>query len=163
MSSAVKAKPATTAQRSAAALEQASSILGLEDGKRLSAALAIAAVDRLQIDPSLKEYVCTLYEQLAPKKASASKGKSKAEDIHLVPVKPMEGREFDPSAPVDPYLLLELYGPEQLALALSRYTAPRLREGVKAVQARHPGTKPAGTGKQPMIDYIVTILLPLQL
>ena len=163
MSSAVKSKPATTAQRSAAALEQASAILGLADGKRLSAALTIAAADRLQIDSSLKEYICTLYEQLAPNRAAPAKGKSKGEDIQLVPVKSMEGRDFDPSAPVDPYLLLELYGPDQLGLALSRYTSPRLREGVKAVQARHPGTKPGGTGKQAMIDYIVTILLPLQL
>ncbi|HEX2347982.1 MAG TPA: hypothetical protein VHI51_06040, partial [Ktedonobacterales bacterium] len=106
-----------------------------------------------------------VYEDLAPKRGSDARRKGKASDldIDLKPIKSMEGRFRDPAAPVDPYFLLELYGPDQLALALSRYTAPRLREGVKAVQARHPGTKPAGTGKQPMIDYIVTILLPLQL
>ncbi len=162
MSSAVKSKPATAAQRSAAAVEQALGILGFEDSKRLSAALTIAATDRLLNDPSLKEYIRTLYEELAPKRVAATKP-PKSTDVELKPVKSMEGRFRDPSAPVDPYFLLELYGPDQLKLALSRYTAPRLREGVKAVQARHPGTKPEGAGKQALIDYIVTILLPLQL
>ena len=131
--------------------------------KRLSVALTIVAVDRLRNDASLMEHIRAVYEDLAPKRPATAKRQKRADDIHLTPVKSMEGRPFDPSAPIDPYFLLELYGPEQLALALSRYTAPRLREGVKAVQARHPGTKPEGAGKQALIDYIVTILLPLQL
>lgn len=168
MSSAVKSKPATVAQRSAEALQRASEILGIEDTKRLGAALTIAAVDRLQEDASLIEYIRLVYEDLAPKRVVATKGqkvqkKATEPEIELKPVKSMEGRLYDPSAPIDPYFLLELYGPDQLALALSRYTAPRLREGVKAVQARHPGTRPGGTGKLALIDYIVTILLPLQL
>jgi hypothetical protein len=165
MSSAVQSKPATATQRSAAAVEHATEIFKLEDAKRLSAALIIAAVDGLPNDTSLMERVRTIYEDLAPKRVSAAKGKIKASDldIELKPVKSMEGRFRDPSAPVDPYFLLELYGPDQLALALSRYTAPRLREGVKAVQARHPGTKPGGTGKQALIDYVVTSLVPVQL
>ena len=165
MSSAVKPKPATAAQRSATAVKQASEMLALEDAKRLSSALIVAAVDWLPHDASLVERIRTVYEDLAPKRGSAARGRSKASDldIDLKPIKSMEGRFRDPTAPVDPYFLLELYGPDQLALALSRYTAPRLRAGVKTVQARHPGTKPGGAGKQAMIDYIVTILLPLQL
>jgi hypothetical protein len=133
----------------------------LEDAKRLSAALIIAAVDRLPNDLALMERVRTIYEELAPRRVSAAKGKTRASDldIELKPIKSMDGRLRDPAAPVDPYFLLELYGPDQLALALGRYTAPRLREGVKAVQARLPGTKPGGTGKQALIDFIVTSLL----
>lgn len=167
MSSAVKSKAVTMAQRSAEAVQRASEILGVDDTKRLGAALTIAVAERLHDDHVLLECIRSIYEDLAPKRVSNSKGQKKRTapepEAELIPVKSMEGQPYDPSAPIDPYFLLELYGPGQLNLALSRYTAPRLREGVKAVQARHPGTKPGGTGKQALIDYITAILLPLQM
>ncbi|HEX8995192.1 MAG TPA: hypothetical protein VF812_04115 [Ktedonobacterales bacterium] len=164
MPNAVKSKPATASQRSAGAIQQASEYLELEDAKRLGAALTIAAAETLRTYPQLADMVRRVYEELQPPKktTSGNRGK-KAPEVELIPVKSMEGQFRDPSAPLDPYFLLELYGPKQLPLALDRYTATRLREGVKTVQARHPGTKPAGTAKQALIDYIVTVLLPLQL
>lgn len=164
MSSAVKPKVATAAQRAAAAAQQASEYLGLDDVKRLNAALVIAAADMLRNYGPLADTVRTAYEQLKPRRATTSGGRgAKKPEVELIPVKSMEGQFRDPSAPLDPYFLLELYGPHQLALALERYTATRLREGVKTVQAHHQGTRPSGTGKQALIDYIVTVLLPLQM
>ncbi len=159
MSSVMTSKPATAAQRATAALQQVSETLNLGDTKRLGAALTIAAAELLRGYSPLADMVCAVYDELAPPKKTTSGGrKAKEPKVELVPVKSMEGRFYDPFAPLDPYFLLEFYGPSQLALALNEYKVPRLREGVKAVQARHPGTKPTGTGKQAIIDYIVTRL-----
>lgn len=35
----------------------------------------------------------------------------RAFNIDLVPIRRIEGREIDPAAPLDPYFLLDLYGP----------------------------------------------------
>ena len=165
MSSAVTPKPLTTTQRAAAAVQQAAEELGLVDVKRLSLALTIAAAESLRGRDALAERVRSVYDDLAPRRATTRGGRKKslAAEDDLIPVKVAEGHYIDPAAPPDPYFLLDLYGPEQLARALGRYTTPRLRLAVKAVQARHPGIKPGGTDKQALIDYIVTILLPLQL
>ena len=79
-----------------------------------------------------------------------------AANMPLTPRPEATGTSYfrDPTAPVDPYFLKRLYGDAQLRVALSRYTGPRLAEAVRAVQARHAGTKPAGRSRAEMIAYI---------
>lgn len=157
MSTAVRTKPPTVAQRASAAAQQAADMLELADLKRLSAALTMAAAEGVQRNPSFAAHVRTLYEELAPRRAAqrASRTKPVAPDVELVPIKSMEGRQFDPVAPPDPYFLFEFYGMSQLPLALQRYTVPRLQKAVKLVREHNPGTKPKGTSRQALIDYIV--------
>lgn len=154
MSSAVRQKQLTVAQRAAEAINQTLEALGLEDTKRLSAALTIAAAEGVRKNPAFASHVRFLYEDMAPKRATPKRVKVAA-DVELIPVKQVEG-VLNPAAAPDPYFLLELYGAHQLRLALQRYTATRLKEAVVLVQERHPGTKPKGRAtKETMIDYIV--------
>jgi hypothetical protein len=153
MSSTIKSKPLTIAQRSAAAAQQAAEILGADDLKRVGVALAEAALEGMRRNPSFAAHVRQLYESMAPRRAITEPKRSKSR-VELVPIRQLDV-EINPAAPPDPYLLLELYGPEQLPRALEPYSAPRLRETVKHLQTRHPGTKPQGTTKQAVIDYIV--------
>jgi hypothetical protein len=154
------------AQRTADATQSVAAFLGLDDLKRLGAALAEAAAEGVHRNPSFAAHVRALYEQMAPPKparpaqAGARKGaRSKVvePDVELVPVNYEAARDFviDPSAPPDPYFLLDFYGAHQLALALQRYTATPLRAAVNMVKERNPRTKPGGTSKQALIDYIV--------
>jgi hypothetical protein len=153
MSTAIRSKPLTIAQRSAAAAQQASEILGTDDLKRVGAALAEAALEGMRRNPSFAAHVRQLYESMAPPRAITEPKRTKSR-VELVPIRQLNV-EINPAAPPDPYLLLELYGPEQLPLALEPYSTPRLRETVKRLQTRFPGTKPQGATKQAVIDYIV--------
>lgn len=166
MSSAVKTKPETPTQRAASAVKRMAETLQLEDSKRLSFALTIAAAEYSQVDDVMASRVQAIYKELAPgsvKTGSSTRDSSSSVEDDLVPIKTVEGRYIDPAGPPNPYFLLELYGDKQLARALNRYTAPRLRLAVKEVQAQNPGTKPKSGSKQAMIDYIVTLLLPLDI
>lgn len=157
MPTAVEQKPLTVTQRAAEAAREAGEFLGLDDLKRMSAALAEAAVDGIRRNQAFAAHVRKLYEDMAPKPAAKKKTPSArvAPDVELIPRKQMEGYRLDPGAPPDPYFLNEYYGSDQLALALARYDAPALREAVKPVKRRHPGTKPKGTSRQALIDYII--------
>lgn len=156
MSSAVKQKTLSTAQRAAQAINQAIEALGLDDAKRLSAALTIAASEGVRKNPMFAAHVRSLYEDMAPKRSTARPTASNGRaDDDLVPVKQVDYIR-NPAAPPDPYFLLELYGAHQLRLALQRYTLARLKEAIPAVQAQHPDTKPKGKAtKDSVIDYIV--------
>src|SRR5690349_20703965 len=104
-------------------------------------------------NPAFAAHVRQLYEAMAPRRAIVEPKRTKSR-VELVPIRQLDV-EMNPAAPPDPYLLLDLYGSDQLPLALEPYSTPRLRETVKHLQARHPGTKPEGTTKQAVIDYIV--------
>jgi hypothetical protein len=156
------AKLPTISQRTSEAARLAGEFLGLDDLKRLGAALAEAASEGIQRNPNFAAHVRALYEQMAPKPAvsrSAKAPRSKAlePDVELIPVNYAAAKDanLDPTAPPDPYFLLDFYGAHQLALALKRYTPARLREAVKMVKQRNPRTKPKGTSGQALIDYIV--------
>ncbi len=62
---------------------------------------------------------------------------------------------YDPVAPADSHFLLAMYGRGQLRTALERYSTPRLSNAVRQVKAERPGTKPAGRGKQAILDYLL--------
>jgi hypothetical protein len=71
------------------------------------------------------------------------------------PRKQIPGRQFDISAPPDPYFLNELFGIDQLPIALKEYSVPALKTAVAMIQARQPGTKPQGTSKAAIIEYVL--------
>src|SRR5258708_13552710 len=79
-----------------------------------------------------------------------------ANAVELVPLPGTEGARFDPFAPLDPYALLRLYGPQQLGAALSGYSATALREAATMVRGKDPKTKPTDARKtDSLIGYIV--------
>jgi hypothetical protein len=150
----------TPTQRVAEAAQQVATTLGLEDQKRVSAALAEAAAEAVRRDSLFAARVRILYKEMTPapparRTPAQGRGTRAAPDVELVPIKQVEGWFLNPGAPPDPYFLLELYGPKQLPLALQRYTVARLREAVEAVQQRNPGTSPRGRTRPALIDYIV--------
>lgn len=163
MSTAISARPPTPAQRATEATEHTAELLHVADAKRLGSALTLAAAEAVRSNPTFAAQVRALYDELAPRRAAsprpaaprAPRGKRVAPDIELVPVKSMEGYDFDPLAPPDPYFLLEFYGAHQLRLALARYTVPRLREAVKHVKESNPHTRPTGASQEALVDYIV--------
>lgn len=158
MSSVVSQRPLTVAQRTAEAARQAGELLAVDDQKRVTAALSEAALDGMRRNSAFVEHVRKLYDDMAPKRAPVARRSATgraAPGVELVPRKRVVGHDPDPAAPPDPYFLLELYEADQLPLALQRYTVARLREAVKLVKARNPGTKPKGASGQALIDYIV--------
>lgn len=157
MSTVVERKALTVAQRTAEALKQAGEFLTLDDSKRLQAALLEAAAVGVQRNSAFAAHVRGLYEAMAPRRAPAVAKRTKpaTPDIHIEPVKPEIGYRFDPTAPPDPYFLAEFYGSHQLRLALERYTVAPLREAVRPVKVANPRTKPSGTSRQALINYIV--------
>lgn len=173
MPTAVKPKRVTVAQRTAEATRVSAEYLHFEDQKRAAAALAEAAAEAVQRDRAFAARVQALYDDMAPPPPPAprqprqpagqtggrARGGAKvakvAPDINLIPIKYIPGYEADSSAPPDPYLLLEMYGPAQLPLAIGRYDKPDLQQAVKLVKARNPKTRPTGASWQALVDYIV--------
>jgi hypothetical protein len=160
MSTAIETRKRTPTQRVTEAAQQVATTLGLEDQKRVSAALAEAAAEAVRRDSLFAARVRILYNQMTPAPATRrtttqGRGTRAAPDVELVPIKQVEGWFLNPAAPPDPYFLLEVYGSKQLPLALQRYTVARLREAVELVQQRNPGTRPTGKTRQHLIDYIV--------
>lgn len=155
MSTVIDPKPLTVAQRTTEAVRKAADMMAVDDVKRMGAALVEAALEQMHQDAAFSVRVRNLYDAMAaPKKATGAHTRRKAGHVELVPIRQID-IEINPAAPPDPYFLLDLYGPAQLALALQPYTAARLRETMKQVQQRNPGTKPDGPSKQQLIEYIV--------
>ena len=138
MSTASKRKIST-----AEAVRRACYILGLEDTKRVGIALAAAGAEELHRNRAFAEQVRDIYTHLAP-----APPKQVASRVHLTPIKQMDGYAFNTAAPLDPYFLLEYFGPTQLPDALGLYPVFKLKEGADAVQARNPGTRPANRGQK---------------
>lgn len=156
---ATEPKPLTVTQRTAEATREVAETLGLQDLKRVAAALSEAAAEGVRKNTAFAAHVRKLYEEMAPKPAATStrkrsQAKTSAPDIELIPIKQVEGI-LNPAAPPDPYFLVDLYGPHQLRLALTRYTPARIREAVAPVKSRSGGARPSGTSRQALIDYIV--------
>jgi hypothetical protein len=150
----------TPTQRASDAVKLAAERLNVDDVKRLSVALNEVAADWVWHNATFAGEVRTLYDAMAPRKVVSSKSGTKrssraAPDVELIPLKQVAG-VLNPAAPPDPYFLLDLYGRDQLPLALARYTVARLREAVTSVQARNVGTKPKGRSAPELIAYIVT-------
>lgn len=148
----------TVRQRASAATTHLRRLLDADNLTLLSAAVAEAAAEEVHRNPTFRSTVRRIYEQLSTLDRSKSARRRTANTINagLEPLPGAEGTRFDPFAPLDPYLLLRLYGPRQLRAALSGYSHSALREAASAVRARHAGTKPKdGRKAESLIDYIV--------
>ncbi|HEY1388702.1 MAG TPA: hypothetical protein VGF38_09165 [Ktedonobacterales bacterium] len=157
--------PATLAPKLtvAAAAKRTAVTLNLEDDKRLAIALAEAAAEEVSRNSRFEALVRAIYGALTPAPKSPTKSaQPSAFDAQLVPIKEVEGRPINPAAPLDPYYLLEVYGPSQLPTALGLFPLKKLQEGVELVQERYPNTRPAGKTKAAVIGYIVEYVAPPQ-
>lgn len=154
-------KPLTVQQRIKVATEQLRELIDADDGKLLDAAAIEAAAVEAVRNPAFRATVRRLYENLSvlPSPATRTQRTMKQSSDELIPLPGSEGARFDAFAPLDPYALLRLYGPQQLRAALSGYSINALREAVVLVRAKHPGTKPKDARKvDSVIDYVVHYL-----
>lgn len=157
MHTAVNAKPTTIQQRSAEATRVLREVLGLEDLKLLAAALAEVAADEAAHNHQFAQRIRETYHQIEEMKRPTPKPVRRNEPLaKLVPIVPPGEIRIDPHAPLDPYILIRLYGGHQLRAALDGYTLASLKEASATTQERNPGTKPTNKGrKDAIIDYIV--------
>lgn len=155
----------TLQQRNIVATSRLCEVLGLgvvspSELKYLALALTQIAADEAEQNANFATRVRSMYASLLPQKAATSKrsGENKVWQVKLTPIGDMDESLIDPYGPPNPFGLQQLYGDEQLHLALERYTPARLREAVAIVQERYPGTKPKSMSKAAIIDYIVKTL-----
>jgi hypothetical protein len=152
----------TIQQRAANATAQLRQALGLDDLKLLSAAVAEAAASEARYNSEFFARIKRIYNELAALRGRQTRRRSTSQQrTQLVPLPGSEGARFDPFAPLDPYHLLRLYGPQQLRTALGEYSTSTLRQAVAAVQAHNPGTKPKDARRTvSLIDYVVDYVAP---
>lgn len=154
---ALASKVHTVQQRSVEATSRLRTLVGRDDLKLLSTAVAEAAAEEAKQNSAFTQRVRALYDELASLKdvRTSRSRKASEDDVPLVPIGHIEGRKIDPAAPLDPYFIFQLYGKDQLRRALSRYSLANLKEGLAQVERRNPGTKPRSrASKQAIIDYI---------
>jgi hypothetical protein len=144
-------------QRALDATAQLQTLIGATDVKLLSAAVTEAAAAEAVNNPAFRRTVQRIYEELSEKPSRVTVSRTQASSRgDLVPLPGTEGARFDPFAPLDPYALVKLYGPQQLQTALSGYSVATLRQAVALVQQRYPQTKPTDARKsESLIAYIV--------
>jgi hypothetical protein len=151
MSAAVRNKPSPTE-----AAKIVADALGLDDAKRVGIALASVAAEEVRHNPAFAARVRSLYATLAPTPSTKRGTTAKALVTDLVPIKHVHGFQLNPAAPVDPFLVYEAYGAQQLPKALDLFPLAKLKESAALVEARNPGTKPVNrSSKAAVIDYIV--------
>lgn len=154
-------KALTIAQRASGAAARAIQRLGFTDEKRMLAALSEVAVDELEGNASFASRVRIRYEELAPQKPPKTPKPPKSEKVRLVPIKVLPNLDLDATRRVDPWFILEYFGPTQLEPALRMQTIGNLREAVSVVEERYPGTAPKGKlTKESAIMYILRHTLP---
>jgi hypothetical protein len=141
----------------AEAAKHAASQLGLDDVKRVGIALAVAAAEELDYNTVFAARVRMAYSRLAAAPGTKARPRtSKALEVTLVPVKHVEGFDLNPATPLDPYLVYEAFGANQLPIALNLFPLAKLKEASALVEQRCPGTKPANRSKKDaVIAYIV--------
>lgn len=153
-------KPPTYAQRSSAAAAAAAGRFIFSDEKRMQAALTEIALEELERNPSFAVRVRNRYEELAPVKAAGTPKSSRAAKPKLVPIKELPGFQLDATRRLDPWFILEYFGPNQLETALRMQTIGNLREAVAVVEERYPGTAPkAKLTKEGAVSYILAYAL----
>jgi hypothetical protein len=135
--------------------------VGLDDATRLNLAVLLAAGEEFELNGRFASRVRFAYEALPPSTSGRSSAVARrAEEQRILtstlkPIRYVEGREFNLAAPLDPYFLLEIFGPRQLHEALDLYPLAKLKGGADIVIARHPGTKPTNrSSKEAVMAYI---------
>ncbi|MEO7002719.1 MAG: hypothetical protein ABI068_12990 [Ktedonobacterales bacterium] len=170
MSAVLDATPTTHSmtdqERSVLATRRLCEALGLgvvkpNELRRLTIALAEAAADEAGHNSDFAKHIRVLYERSASVKKSkvtepSTRRKKMPEHPNLTPVGTFDESKFNPYGPLDPYILLQLYGIEQLPLALDGYSLTALKGAVSLVEQRNPGTKPKNCSKKDaVLEYIV--------
>jgi hypothetical protein len=154
----------TAQEQGADATRRLRAVLGLGELssaalKLLSTAVAQTAAEEAQRNPSFAARLRAAHESLTQQVKAPKKRSSRPAAVDLVPIGYVDMSDYDPFGPLDPYLLLKLYGHHQLALALSRHPLPKLKEALAMVEARNPGIKPSSrSSKNAIIEYIVTYI-----
>src|SRR5579884_1253796 len=130
--------------------------------KVLTLALAEVAAKEIMRNPAFGQQIRSRYEELQPRKPTSKRASGKRPPspgeqwkVKLTAVGQVDESLLDPYAPPNPFALRQLYGNDQLAVALGRYSLTALKQAVPAVEAANPGTKPKKVTKQGIIDYIV--------
>jgi hypothetical protein len=161
--------PLTPAQRGAAALEHAQTTMPeATNAKLLQAVLLEEAAAALTADSAFAARVHQRYAQLAapaarpktPRGAGSrtSRPTPKVSDFlePLVPIKRIPNYEITLAGPLDPYLLLEVFGPHQIERALGQRSPADVRKAVAILRERNPDTQPPPKAtKAQLIAFIV--------
>lgn len=150
-------KPQTFRDRAAEATHALRDVVGIRDLKLLSASVAEAAAEEAKRNSAFAERIRAISEELSElQRATYDKPRGKVKDVELTPLPGTDGIFVDPYAPLDPYLLQRMYGPEQLSKALSVYGMTKLKEAAAVVMRRKPGVKPRdGRRIDSVRDFIV--------
>lgn len=147
----------------ASATKELASLLGVDDAKRLGHALTIAAVEEVQHNPAFAERLRVAYRSVpatTPRPAGGSSKVPKALTVDLVPVKHVEGFTLNPSGPLDPFLVYEAYGAQQLPVVFDLYPPDKLKDAASLVERRVPGAGKANRrSKATVIKYLVRTLV----
>jgi len=157
-------KAPSVQQRGKAATQRLQALIGGDDLKLLNAAMAEAAAEEAARNLTFRATIRRLYEDMREQPVTTrSRQPVDYASVKLTPLPGSEGARFDPFAPLDPYALLKIYGPEQLPIALRGYSLTALREATALVRQQHPGTKPNDSRKaDSLIEYIVQWLTKRQ-
>lgn len=156
-------KALTMMQRASLAAAQANDRFKFSDEKRMLAALSEIALEEMGRNAGFALRVRGRYEELAPQKtpkAPKSLKEPKAQKPNLVPIKELPGFQLDATRRLDPWFILEYFGPEQLETALRMQTIGNLREAIALVEERFAGTAPKGkVTKEVAVSYILKHVL----
>ena len=163
MSLATNREAGTPKERADAAVRRICQVLGVGDVTtrqlpELSAALAVIAADEVAHNVRFSGQVKAAFERVVEETAKTAKPKRppRATTPKLEPLRHVDPSRFATYGPSDPYALLELYGQQQLPLALSKFLVTDLRKSAALVAQHNPGAqlKPRAT-KNEVIDFIV--------
>jgi hypothetical protein len=101
-----------------------------------------------------------IYKELEPLQVARPAAQAKnAPKSAPIPIAAVGIERLNPYGKLDPYVILDGYGPDQLRAVLERASAYRLREAIEVVQEHEPGLKaPAKGRKEVMVDYLVEVV-----
>ncbi len=148
------------------------------DLKYVALALAEVGAEEVINNPHFAQKVKAILDEIVPKKelnaprstsnrakhqkqkdntATIQKGRQKKSLLdNLVPLKPIDMRIINPYSSPDPYLLHEVFGSVQLAIALREFTMHTLREMVGVVETQNPDLpKPNKRNKDSIVQFIL--------
>ena len=168
-------------ERSSQATKRLYQALGYEslksaDLKYVALALAEVAADEILINPDFANKIKRILDSVFPKKDSKESrsiakkqepanspiqktSKKRSPIDSLIPLKSIDMRIINPYASPDPYLLYDVFGREQLEIALKEFTLPTLREMTASIEAKHvDGPKPNKSKKDSMIQFILDMV-----
>ena|SRR5579862_1052646 len=141
----------------AESVKRAARALDLSDTKRLTTALSIVAADAIERNMLIAEQVRQVYSALPSTSVrSRTQADPKKSITDFTLIKRVQGFALDAAAPINPYLLYEAYGEQQLPGVLDLFSLAKVKEMALFVEEKHPNTKPANKSKKAsVIEYII--------